>query len=66
MQLKQSDIIRDFHVPKYVIEGQSVELHCGLNREDWASLHSLLWYKVSSFQPYIVSIAEKYYEMNNK
>ena len=44
--MKQSDIIRDFHVPKFVIEGETVELHCGMNREDWSDLHSLIWFKV--------------------
>jgi len=44
-KMKQSDIIRDFHVPNFVIEGETVELHCGMNREDWSDLHSLIWFK---------------------
>ena len=46
VEVKQSSIIRDFHVPKYVIEGETVELHCGVTRDGWSILDSLRWYKV--------------------
>ena len=50
-------IIRDFHVPKYVIEGDTVELHCGVTGDDWDILDSLRWFKVS----YFFILADKIY-----
>ena len=33
-------------MPKYVIEGETIELHCGVDKEALSNLQSLLWYKV--------------------
>ena len=44
----QSELIRDFEVPKFAIKGQNAFLSCGYRLKKGSSLEALLWYKVQS------------------